>query len=89
MIIKLEFTKKEETPYKNSNQYNSDLDTWSTTKANGLNTFKTSQAAQNAWDAILDIEFAKTTQHTNKLNELKVTYSKNIYKASTQFYYWL
>ena len=76
---------KGETPYKNSNQYNSDLDTWSTTKANGLNTFKTSQAAQNAWDVILDSEFAKTTQHTNKLNELKATYSKDIYKASTQF----
>ncbi len=74
-----------ETPYQSSSKYNDDLDLWSATKSNGVATYKASNQYNSDWNALLDSKFALTQEHTNKLNELKPLYSKDIYKLSNQF----
>ncbi len=74
-----------EDDYKASDEFINDLDTWSQSENSNKNHYLSSNSGVNEWASLLDAEFAKSNEGVTLMNNLKLNYSKDIYKNTAQF----
>ena len=74
-----------ESDYLASNEFTKNLDNWSQGEDSNKVKYLNSNEGINDWLNILDSKFAKTSQGQTLMNDLKLNYSKEIYKNSSEF----
>ena len=74
-----------ENAYPLDDQYNVDLNSWSSTKAKGILAYERSDQSENDWGQILDASYVASEDFNEKLVPFTATNGKGIYHHSDQF----